>query len=179
MALRWKMRDAGGGTDFAAKLVAKLLDPTAGSEDAELQFATLVAGTLAARLILGQGLYTPNATGGDKGGDTINAQGIFQNGVPRAASDVSIQSGTAHSPTLADHGKTFIYTNAAGCTVTLPGGEWALRRVVNQGHQRQRRLDHVESFFDRHDMVEEHVAHVDADAVGRRWRQPDSRRHGG
>src|SRR4030095_15267654 len=53
MALRWKMRDAGGGSDFAAKLVTKLLDPTAGNEDAELQFATLVASTLATRLILG------------------------------------------------------------------------------------------------------------------------------
>src|SRR5882672_12163701 len=82
MALRWKMRDAGGGTDFAAKLIAKLLDPTAGSEDAELQFATLVAGTLAARLILGQGLYTPNAAGGDKGADTINAVELYARGNP-------------------------------------------------------------------------------------------------
>ncbi len=134
MALRWKMRDAGGGTDFAAKLVAKLLDPTAGSEDAELHFATLVAGTLAARLILGQGLYTPNATGGDKGGDTINAQGVYQNGVPQAASDVSIQAGSTHSPALADHGKTFIYTNAAGCTVTLPAASglfagWSIKVI--------------------------------------------------
>jgi hypothetical protein len=53
MALRWLQRDSGGGTDVAAKIVAKLLDPTAGSEDAELQFATLVAGALAARLVLG------------------------------------------------------------------------------------------------------------------------------
>jgi len=120
MALRWKMRDAAGGTDVAAKLVAKLLDPTAGSEDAELQFATLVAGTLAARLILGQGLYTVGAIGGDKGVNTINASGIYQDGVPHAASDVLIQSGATHSPTLADHGKTFVYTNASGCTVTLP-----------------------------------------------------------
>jgi hypothetical protein len=118
MALRWKMRDAGGGTDFAAKLVAKLLDPTAGSEDAELQFATLVAGTLAARLILGQGLYTPNATGGDKGGDTINASGHYTNGVLMAASDM-IVAGASASPGLADHGKTYIPTGA-GFTLTLP-----------------------------------------------------------
>ena len=120
MALRWKMRDSGAGVDIAAKLVAKLLDPTAASEDAELHAFTVVAGALAARLVVGAGIYTPNATGGDKGSDTVNAQGIYQNGVPHAASDVSIQSGTTHSPTLADHGKTFIYTNAAGCTVTLP-----------------------------------------------------------
>jgi hypothetical protein len=66
MALRWKMRDAGGGIDYAAKLVAKLLDTSVGNEDAELQFATLVASTLATRLVLGQGLYTPNATGGTR-----------------------------------------------------------------------------------------------------------------
>ena len=120
MALRWRMRDAGGGIDFAAKLVARLLDPTAGNEDAELQFATLVAGTLAARLVLGQGLYTPNAPGGDKGADTINAGMLYQSGVAIAQSDVSVQSTTTHTPALADHGKTFIYTNPGGCVVTLP-----------------------------------------------------------
>jgi len=138
MALRWKMRDAGGGTDFAAKLVAKLLDPTAGSEDAELQFATLVAGTLAARLILGQGLYTPNASGGDKGADTINASTMYQSGVAVAQSDVSIQSTTTHTPALTDHGKTFIYTNPSGCTVTLPAvsglfAGFKIRAVVATG----------------------------------------------
>jgi hypothetical protein len=118
MALRWKMRDAGGGTDVAAKLVAKLLDATAGSEDAELQFATLAAGAVAARLILGQGLYTPGAAGGDKGADTINAQAIYQNGVPHAMSDV-IVTGTSASPALADHGKLYIPTDA-GFALTLP-----------------------------------------------------------
>jgi hypothetical protein len=52
--------------------------------------------------------------------NTINVSAVYQDGVPHAASDVLIQSGTTHSPTLADHGKTFIYTNASGCTVTLP-----------------------------------------------------------
>jgi hypothetical protein len=118
MALRWKMRDSGGGIDVAAKLVAKLLEPTAGSEDAELQFATLVAGALAARLILGQGLYTPNATGGDKGGDTINAAGYYANGVPIAASD-GIVTGTSASPSLVDHGKVYM-PSGAGFTLTLP-----------------------------------------------------------
>src|SRR4029434_6838047 len=94
----------------------------------------LVAGTLATRLVLGQGLYTPNATGGDKGSDSINAQGIYQHRVAHAASDVANQSGTTHSPALADHGKTFIYTNAAGCTVTLPAASglfagWSIRVI--------------------------------------------------
>lgn len=37
-----------------------------------------------------------------------------------AAGSVSVQAGTTHSPTGADNGKTFVYTNGAGCTVSLP-----------------------------------------------------------
>ncbi len=118
MALRWLMRDVGGGTDVAAKLVAKLVDPTAGNEDAELQFATIVAGTLAARLIVGQGLYTPGAVGGDKGTDTINATRYYMNGTLVAASEV-IVTGTSATPSPTDHGKLYIPTGA-GFTLTLP-----------------------------------------------------------
>jgi hypothetical protein len=118
MALRWRMRDGGGGSDFAAKLVAKLLDPTAGNEDAELQFATLVAGTLATRPILGQGLYTPSAIGGDRGADTINASSCYTNGILMASSDV-IVSGVSATPNLADHGKMYIPTGG-GFSITLP-----------------------------------------------------------
>lgn len=121
MALRWKMRDAGGGSDFAAKLVAKLLDPTAGNEDAELQFATLVAGTLATRLILGGGLYTPNAAGGDKGADTINASEIYARGNPLGYQSISMQSGSTYTLVQNDLNTTVKFTNGAGCIVTLPG----------------------------------------------------------
>jgi hypothetical protein len=118
MALRWKMRDGGGGTDVAAKLVAKLLDPIAGSEDAELQFATVVASTLAARLILGNGLYTPNAAGGDKGADTINVSGCYTNGILMPSSDM-IVSGITATPNLADHGKMYMPAGG-GFSLTLP-----------------------------------------------------------
>lgn len=76
------------------------------------------AGTLADRLNIGAGIYTPAVT--DKGTDSINASALYIANTLVAASDTSIQSGAAHSPVLADHGKTFIYTNAAGCTVTMP-----------------------------------------------------------
>jgi hypothetical protein len=132
MALRWKMRDAGGGTDVAAKLVAKLLDATAGSEDAELQFATLTAGGVAARLILGQGLYTPGATGGDKGGDTINAVEIYTRGNPLGYKAIVTQSSTTYTFVQHDLNTTVKLTNGAGCTVTLPsaagvGSGWRVR----------------------------------------------------
>ena len=120
MALRWKMRDAGGGSDFAAKLVAKLLDPTAGSGDAELHLATLVAGTLAARLILGNGLYTPNAVGGDKGADTINALDVYARGNPLGYQSITIQSGATYQLVQNDLNTIIKLTNGSGCTVTLP-----------------------------------------------------------
>lgn len=72
MALRWLMRDSGGGTDVAAKIVPRLLDVTAGSEDAEVGIYTPVAGTLAERVIVGQGLYAVGVTGTDKGVGTAN-----------------------------------------------------------------------------------------------------------
>jgi len=132
MALRWKMRDGAGGTDVAAKLVAKLLDPTAGSEDAELQFATLVAGTLAARLVLGNGLYTPNAVGGDKGADTINAVELYARGNALGYHTVVTQSGTTYTLVQNDLNATVKFTNVGGCTVTLPsiaavGAGWRVR----------------------------------------------------
>jgi hypothetical protein len=121
MALRWKMRDTGGGTDVAAKLVAKLLDPTAGNEDAELGFYSIVGGAIGERMTLGQGLKVGAPAGGDPGAGSINAIDYYRNGVRVPASDVDLVTGTTHAPIAADHGKTFVYTHASGCVVTLPG----------------------------------------------------------
>lgn len=111
-------RDSGGGTDVYAEDQVVISDTTAASEDAIRKFRVKIAGTLADRFLVGGGGYTPSVT--DKGADTLNATGLYLNNTLVAASDVSIQSGAAHSPVLADHGKTFIYTNAGGCTITLP-----------------------------------------------------------
>lgn len=120
MALRWKMRDSGGGTDVAAKLVAKLLDATTGSEDAELCFHSLANGGLQERMTLGQGLKVGAPNGGDLGAGSINAVHYYSNGVRVPTSDVEVVSGTTHAPVVTDHGKTFVYTHVSGCTVTLP-----------------------------------------------------------
>ena len=61
-----------------------------------------------------------SGTGVDQGAGSANFQTLYQNAVRTPQSETSAQSGTTHSPTIADHGKTFYYTNAAGCTVTLP-----------------------------------------------------------
>lgn len=78
-------RDSGAGTNTYARAYAVITDPTAASEDGELRFDTVVAGTEANRLRLGAGLYTPNATGGDKGIDTINASELYHGGIPVGA----------------------------------------------------------------------------------------------
>ena len=114
------MRDAAGGTDIAAKLVAKLLDATAGSEDAELGFYSVVSGGIGERMALGQGLRVGSPTGGDQGIGSINAENYNINGVRIPTSDVELINATTHAPTAADHGKSFVYTHVSGCTVTLP-----------------------------------------------------------
>lgn len=75
MALRWLMRDGGAGTDVAVKLLAKLLDPTAASEDAELEFHTVQAGVLTIAAVLGKGLRLGAPTGGDPAAGFLNAAG--------------------------------------------------------------------------------------------------------
>src|SRR3546814_8593076 len=53
---------AGEPIDYAS-FVAQILDVTDGSEDALVQIMTYLAGTKAARLKIGAGIFTPNATG--------------------------------------------------------------------------------------------------------------------
>ena len=62
-------------------ITAMVKTATNGAEDVIAKFQTLMGGALAERLFLGLGLYTPGATGGDKGADTINAKGVYKDGV--------------------------------------------------------------------------------------------------
>lgn len=64
-----------------------LLDPTAGSEDARVDFRTIIAGAMTTTYSLSQGIFMGGVTGGDKGAGTINATGYYLNGtaLPTAA----------------------------------------------------------------------------------------------
>lgn len=64
-----------------ARIRALAKTVTNGSENGLLALRTMLSGTEADRLILGGGVYTPNATGGDKGIDTINALAFYTDGV--------------------------------------------------------------------------------------------------
>jgi hypothetical protein len=76
-------RDESSNEDTYASVEAQILDATGATEDALLLLKTVVAGTLAARLTVGQGLQVGAApTGGDQGVGTINADaGYYKDGV--------------------------------------------------------------------------------------------------
>lgn len=63
-----------------AKILAQILDATNTSEDAVLLLQTIVAGALATRATLGQGLLMAGATGGDPGAGQVNATAYKVNG---------------------------------------------------------------------------------------------------
>jgi hypothetical protein len=71
--------DSAGNKELSATITGKILDATSGSEDSEVIVATENAGTLANRLHIGQGVYTPAET--DKGANTINVTSLYVAGV--------------------------------------------------------------------------------------------------
>lgn len=79
----YKMRgrnDAGENIDYVQwKGVIK--DETNGTEDGRFDLETYIAGSTDRRFSIGNGLFTPNASGGDKGADTINAKAVYDDGV--------------------------------------------------------------------------------------------------
>lgn len=121
-----------------------ITDPnnTGPSEDSEWRARATVAGVKTEILRFGAdsagtpGVQIGTPTGGYKGAGTINKVASYSQGVLDPISDVTIVSGTAHNPVAADHGKTFIYTNGATVTVTLPAvsglPSWSIT-VIRQG----------------------------------------------
>lgn len=85
--------------DYAA-LIAQIIDETAGSEDARLLFRTAVAGTLATRMSLANGLAMTGASGADQGAGTINATEYYKNGVRGWTTIVKSADQTGSNTTL-------------------------------------------------------------------------------
>lgn len=79
-AIPFKGRDSGAGTDTYAQIQAEIVDPTATSEDGKLALQTAVAGTLATRGYIQNGLVMGSATGGDQGAGTGNFTNVYING---------------------------------------------------------------------------------------------------
>jgi hypothetical protein len=74
-------RDESANEDTYASVEAQIIDATGATEDGLLLLKTVIAGTLAARLSVGAGLYVGAPTGGDKGSGTLNLAGdLYYNG---------------------------------------------------------------------------------------------------
>ena len=99
-AIPFNGRDSGAGTDTYAQIQAEIVDPTATSEDGELAFLTAVAGALAKRGFIRNGLVWGSPTGGDMGAGVINAVDYARNGISaiptvrRKTVDESVTSST-------------------------------------------------------------------------------------
>lgn len=79
--LRFVGMDSGAAEEVYAQIRSVVVDPTAASEDADLDLMTVSAGTLGVRLKARAGLYHPSATGGDKGNNTINFGAVYDDNV--------------------------------------------------------------------------------------------------
>ena len=73
--------DSAGNLENYARLKAVITDPTSTSEDGKLVLQTVVAGTLAARVNVGGGLWAEGVTGGDPGAGKANFSEVQVAGV--------------------------------------------------------------------------------------------------
>jgi len=110
-------KNSAAGTIPYSALGAQILDPTVASEDGLFYITSYVAGVNGFRLYVGAGVYTPTATGGDKGAGTINATAFYQNGValPFTKSFESAQQA------ISSNG-SFVVAHGLGTTPTLYRG---------------------------------------------------------
>ena len=77
----YRFRNSAAANFSGVKWGSKLKTATAGTESCEAFIETRQAGASNQRFIVGNGLYTPNAAGGDKGLDTINAGAVYDDNV--------------------------------------------------------------------------------------------------
>ncbi len=120
----WTGQSAGGVARAFARLQGKIVVATNGAESGEAQFWTALGGTIANRLSIGAGLYTPNASGGDKGADSVNAISYYKNGA--VLGGVPVTTKTADYVTLAaDVGGWFKMNSASPHQFTVLAGATA------------------------------------------------------
>lgn len=79
--IRFFGRDDALNSDQFASIFVFCEDVTSGSEDGVLRFNVTRGGVGALKLQLGNGLYSLNATGGDKGDDSANFKAVFDDNV--------------------------------------------------------------------------------------------------
>lgn len=102
-------KNSTGGTITYGSIVPTILDATATSEDSTLAIQTQVAGTLATRLTIGQGIQVGSPTGGDLGTGTVNA------------TDLRINN--SQTLTQANYAATLVYTGSSSTNTNFPVGQ--------------------------------------------------------
>jgi hypothetical protein len=98
-------KDSAGNTENYALTRTGITDPTSTSEDGFWDIFTVIAGTLARRILVGAGFVVGSPTGGDPGAGKINATEVQENGV---ALGYKLTSGTAQVTTS---GTAFDFTS--------------------------------------------------------------------
>lgn len=128
-------KDSAGNKQEYAYMSAGILDPTSTSEDGFINWGTVVAGTIADRVRVAQGLYTAGVSGGDKGVDTINATTYYQSGQPLLQPSALVNSAGVLDLTgsSAYNGIAVFFTAGGGSTITLPVGGGSIFRGYRVG----------------------------------------------
>jgi hypothetical protein len=77
----WNGRNASGSVITYSAFGCQIVDATAGSEDAQYQIQTIIAGAFATRIRVGAGIFSNTATGGDMGNGTANFTAVYDDSV--------------------------------------------------------------------------------------------------
>lgn len=104
--------DGAAATIYAATQV-KIIDNTEATEDGSYTIQTMQAGSLTDNLVLALGMAMNGATGGDQGAGTINAKGLFVDGVA-----VTVGGGDVFGPGSVTDTAIAVYDDATGKLLT-------------------------------------------------------------
>jgi len=79
--LQFKGKDSGANTTSYSQIVSVITDPTDGAEDGKLKIRTVQGAAEGDRMSVGNGAWMEGATGTDQGAGTLNAVGVYDDGV--------------------------------------------------------------------------------------------------
>lgn len=109
--------DSAGNTQTYGVIDGLIVDPTSTSEDGRVRISTAVAGTVAVRAYVDNGVVVGSATGADQGAGTVNATGLYVNGV--AVGTQSYAAKVAGYTVIATDNGAIINWTTAGATADL------------------------------------------------------------
>lgn len=110
-------KNSGASAVTYASIIAGIETATASSEDGKINFATTRGGSNATRGYIGAGFVMGNATGGDKGNGTVNADIYDNNNRVYSAANTVPQAGISNSAV----GQAQLKTTTASGSTTLGG----------------------------------------------------------